>query len=380
MGKKKIAILGGGPSGLQSALTGIEEDLDVLVFEKKKVGENFCCAEGFFDSLKILPPPEKGVCFKVNELIIKAKNDYSVDCSNLNLWMLNRKEWQKSLADEAEAKGALIKENAQISPEDLKDLKKSFDWIIDATGTNSLTNKYYKLNFSLRENSAPAYQVTLKGDFSYLKNKMVAGIMPYYTGYYWIFPRSEREANVGIGFFKQELGENNKVNLKKELESILKKESLSDYEVTRTCGGIISVQMLDKLVYDNIILTGDAAGLCSPLHGGGIDSALISGDLAVKSIIKKVPFYYKENLMKHIGNRLRLESKIVNIWGQLGYEGVEELLELLLTRKSLLDIPKLFKYKNIINKHRNELVSFYKGFFEGDWTNYTVKDSLFNIT
>ena len=51
--------------------------------------------------------------------------------------------------------------------------------------------------------------------------------------------------------------------------------------------------MLDRLIYDNILLVGDAAGLTSPLHGGGIDMAVISGEEAAKSIATDVYSYEK---------------------------------------------------------------------------------------
>ena len=52
---------------------------------------------------------------------------------------------------------------------------------------------------------------------------------------------------------------------------------------------------LDNIATDRVLLTGDAAGLCDFLFGHGIDTAILSGIMAAKSI----EFYEKRNNGKY---------------------------------------------------------------------------------
>ena len=359
----KVVIIGGGPAGLQSALTAADNGFDVTILEKSKIGENFSCAEGFFDSFNILTPPQEGVCYKVKTLYLKAKNKYEIESEDLNLWMLDRERWQKYLARMCENKGVKIKENTKVTLGDLKILKEEYDWMIDASGVFSIASKFYGIKN--KQTYARAYQVRLKGDFSYLHKSLMVGVEPNFFGYYWIFPKSDHIANVGLGFFKEE-----DLNLKQELNKILKKEKIDRYTVIDKGGGLIPTKILDKLVFDNVILVGDSAGLASPLHGGGIDLSIISGDLAAKYICDNKTLSYENDLMKLVKQRLELEHKLVDIWSELGYEGLDEILEILLKRKNLKNIPKLFKYRNIISRYKKELNDFYNGFFNGAWPGF----------
>ena len=86
----QLLVIGGGPAGLYAALEAAGHGLDVTLFEKGKIGENIRCAEGFFDTMKLLKKPNSGVRFKVEQIIIKAKSTYQIDARKLNLWMIDR--------------------------------------------------------------------------------------------------------------------------------------------------------------------------------------------------------------------------------------------------------------------------------------------------
>ena len=100
--------------------------LAVTVFEKWKIGEFIYCAEGIVDVLKILPPPTAGMLFPVNQLLITVKDQFTIDCSRLNLWMLDRETWQKALAREAVASGCEIIEQHPITPDCLQEMIKEW--------------------------------------------------------------------------------------------------------------------------------------------------------------------------------------------------------------------------------------------------------------
>lgn len=305
---QKIAIIGGGPAGLSAAIDGAKSGIEVDLYDQFNVGDNIRCAEGFFDTLNKLGEPKYGVRFKVEEMEFKVKDKYAFPSDEkINLWMIDRREWQIGLAEEARALGVNIIENSPITKEKFKELVKEYDWVIDSSGAPSITSKVYGFNQFYKENSGLTVQYTLLGDFSKYNGKIFAALIEG-LGYYWIFPKSDNEANVGLIFFKE-----TSLNLWDELEKIIEKEGLSSYTKTRRLGGLCPVVRPDKLVYDNVLLTGDAAGLVSALHGGGIDNACISGKLAIQCILKDRVNQYESEIDQIVGKKLDGETSIANL-------------------------------------------------------------------
>lgn len=316
----KVLVIGGGPGGLSAAIYAARMGHKVRLMEKERIGENIRCAEGFFDPLKKLGKPSAGVKFKVEKIIVKIKNTYEIDVRGLNLWMLDRREWQKSLGAEAIEKGVVIEENFPVSPKDLEALKRDYDLIIDASGAPSVTSRAYGFSDFYKQNCGKTVQFVMEGDFSHIGNNFKVGLLPGLFGYYWIFPKDWNSANVGVGNFGKE-----PVKLWNLLGHVLEIEGLSGYRVIRELGGICPVRMVPRLFYDNILLVGDAAGLTSPLHGGGIDMALLSGMCAAKSIAYGGKFYEK-NLRKLLLPRLELESTVSGVWEKLDFEKMDVLV------------------------------------------------------
>jgi len=317
----KLLVIGGGPAGLFAASEAATYGLDVTLCEKGKIGENIRCAEGFFDTLKILGKPEFGVHFKVEKLIIKAISTYKFNTDQLNLWMIDRANWQRKLAEQAKNKGVKVLENYPVNPKDLANIKKDYDFIIDASGAPSVTSRAYGFSDFYKYNSGKTVQYTMKGDFSHLGNCMKVGLMPDFWGYYWIFPKSREIANVGVGNFYSI----NNDKLWNRLDKIIKDEGLSGYSILKKIGGICPTAMPDALVYDNILLVGDAAGLTSPLHGGGIDMAVISAKEAVKSILSNWT-NYDRNLKAMIDKKLKFERLLVKIWRERNLYEMDKLI------------------------------------------------------
>ncbi len=109
-------------------------------------------------------------------------------------------------------------------------------------------------------------------------------------GYAWIFPAGDNVANIGLGMRLDRFRELKK-NLKKMLEDFLNMPAIRE----RTANGVdlqdvaiwqLSFGSQKKLqhAYDGALLVGDAAGFINPLTGGGIENALISGQLAAETI------------------------------------------------------------------------------------------------
>lgn len=337
---EKIAVIGGGPAGLCAAIEGAKNGLRVTLYEKNKIGENISCAEGFFDTLNTLGEPKYGVKYKVEEIVLQLKSCYSFTCDEkMNIWMIDKGEWQKGLAHEARELGVDIIENCHINKNMFERIKADNIWIIDATGAPSITSTVYGFSNFYSATSAVAVQYTLEGDFRSLLGKFKIGMEKHLIGYYWIFPKTENIANVGIGWL-----ENSKENLWNELDRVLQKEGMAGNKKLKKTGGVCPIKRLDRLVYGNILLAGDAAGLVSPLHGGGIDTACISGKLAVQSIIDNKVKNYEGMIDTVLGKKLTTDKLLFELWRDLDYNNIEEVIKYMSNNRFMK-----IKYSSLFN-------------------------------
>lgn len=366
---KKVAIVGGGPAGLSAAIEGAKNGLDITLYEKYKIGENIRCAEGFFDSLNILGKPKYGVEFKVEEIILHLKSEYCFPCEDkMNIWMIDRPKWQKSLAEQGRALGINIIEDAPINKEDFKKIMDKYDWVIDSTGVPSITSLVYGFNKYYSDTSVITGQYKLEGDFKKFHNKIKAGFEEHYLGYYWIFPKSDNEANVGVGWLDSSNSINKNLNIWNELDRILQKEGIHHYTKISKKGGLCPVKKLDTLVYKNVLLTGDAAGLASPLHGGGIDTACISGEIATQCILNDKVNSYENEIDRVLGKKINGDKALFEWWRSVNNNELENVIKILCSDKnSKLEFKDLFNgtlsiLKNIKYAKNADILSLVKNF------------------
>jgi digeranylgeranylglycerophospholipid reductase len=287
----KIAVIGAGPGGLFAALAARRHNISVDVFEKRQVGAGIVCGECIFDSLKIFPRPGKGLLRPIHEIIMQGRHGYNFAIGRYRpLWMMDRKTWQRDLARQVRDAGAVVHENAAVRPGDLAQMRGSYDWIIDASGAPCVTSRLYSFQAAYFHEYLLAYQFVLGGDFSALMPRLKfaffedlpARLQP---AYYWVFPKDAQSANVGVVCSMRGSPGGHGPDLKKLLADVLCREGLQEYGIIEKGGGVATSRIMPRLVYDNIILAGDAAGLTSPLHGGGIDLACLSGVLAVEALM-----------------------------------------------------------------------------------------------
>jgi len=330
----KIAVIGAGPGGLYAALEAAKRNITVDLFEKASVGEGICCGECIFDSLGVMPEPGEGLLHPVCELVLKGRKAYTINISrHRKLWMVDRQTWQLGLAKTALARGVRIHEKIPVVPARLLDMRREYDWIIDGSGAPSVASRAYHFSRNYCQDYLAAYQVVLKGDFSALLPRIKVGFFTdvppqLQPAYYWIFPKNARQANVGVVCSVSRPTDRRKLNLKERLAEVLIEEKLTAAEVLHMGGGTASARLLPKLVFDNILLVGDAAGLTSALHGGGIDLACLSGVLAIASIIdgSRGADIYAKRLKDILRNKLVLEKVTIEKMKTLDFDAFDELL------------------------------------------------------
>ena len=215
--------------------------------------------------------------------------------------------------------GVSVKEDNPIDKNRLQEMRDTHNYIIDASGAPSVTSRTYGFVSTYLKNATILAQYLVEGDFSFLGQKTCKIVYePHCVGYYWIFPKGQKIANVGVGRFY--LNKNNRaLNLNKELNDVLIKEGLDGYRIIKKVQSFTPSTRLASLVWGNILMVGDAAALCSPLHGGGIDMACISGRLDAELMASNQISQYPIRLSDIIGKKLAMEKRVRSLWCFFGY-------------------------------------------------------------
>ncbi|MFA6075936.1 MAG: NAD(P)/FAD-dependent oxidoreductase [Negativicutes bacterium] len=337
----KIAIIGAGPAGVYAAITAATHGAEVTVFEKRCVGEGIVCGECIFDFFGTLQQPRYGYRYTVENIIVHAHNTYTKAVAKYNrLWMMDRSAWQRGLAAEAVGLGVKIHENKEILPAQLRQLSQEFDFIIDCSGAPSVTGQAYGFHSEYLNKFNVACQYELRGDFSKFKKSILIGFLPdipaeNMPGYYWIFPKDDQSANVGIGYRTDTKGKT--VNLWQKLDEVIRLENLQTMTITGRGGGFLPISRPNKLVHDNILLVGDAAGITSEFSGEGIDLACISGTLAARAILDGDVSGYQNRLNLLLKEKFALDKTITKYMQNSNLVEIDGLVDAVFNKKIILN-------------------------------------------
>lgn len=149
-----------------------------------------------------------------------------------------------------------------------------------------------------------------------------------FPGYCWLFPTGGGTANVGVGIASQTIPEG-KHALKSLLQQLVEEDKALSRRlrraklVTKVAGWpLTTYDHRLPIVWDRVMLTGDAAGLINPLNGEGIQYALLSGRWAAYYAIQGL---YHDQLSKQylfpyartVEHELRYDMAISNMIVQL---------------------------------------------------------------
>ena len=351
----KLAVIGAGPGGLYAALAAARQGHRVDLLERGRVGEGIICGECIFDSLGLLTPPDAGLLHPVEDIVLQARGTYRLSAGRYRkLWMMDRETWQQDLARQAVAMGVTLSERRKVTPGYLKDMQNAYDWIIDASGAPSVTSRLYGFSRDYLPGALIACQAVLSGNFSGLAPAIKAAFLPdlpkeTMPGYYWVFPKDHTRANVGVACTAGDDGRMT-VDLKGLLTEVLDREGLRGSPVAKKGGGLIPVRILPRLTYDNILLVGDAAGLASPLHGGGIDMACLSGTLAVNALVKgkEGPVLYRQQLLGCLREKLAMEDLMIQKMRTLSFGHLDDLLQAAAQRKASLRTRAALRHPDLL--------------------------------
>jgi flavin-dependent dehydrogenase len=293
----KVDIVGGGLSGLSTAITIREHDtrINVIVHEKnKEIGynrEGRRCGEGYclYPEITRWQPAEPSIysVIKKQDFTIGKKTYHQPTPTVVSsVVILNKQEFIAQLGRQAATLGVEIHTDDPIKS--LHGL--NGDYIVDASGCPSVIRR--ELGIPIKHYGI-CYQETLQD-----ANVFSPDTMRFYflesPGYYWIFPRDPRkkEVNLGVGIPSTQSS---------HLKEILK-QFKEEHDITGTInyvtGGLIPSGMQRPLMHRNILFVGDAGVGAFPITGEGNPGALFSGEIAGRCIATRTATRYPHTIWR----------------------------------------------------------------------------------
>ncbi len=319
-----ILIIGAGPAGSMAAKHAAMNGAKVLLVDKKsEIGAPKRCAEGVSkDGLKELgiTPNPLWITSEIKNVRLVSPNrtDVLLDEEKVKLsemgYVLERKVFDKHLAMDAARAGAQImvktlatgmrkeKDGVTVS---LEHMGTTFEVqakiVIGADGPESRVGRWADLKTGAKpgnmESCAQFEMVGVDMEISGCIELIFGSVAP--GGYAWIFPKGNDVANVGLGVLSTKTDKTAYQHLLEFVDKYPATQKAQPVELN--IGGDPVGGLYKDIVTDNVLITGDAAGMVNPLDGGGIISGMtggrIAGEIAAKAISDRD--YSKKNLKEY---------------------------------------------------------------------------------
>ena len=281
-----VAIVGGGPSGLQAAISLSQQNIKPYVFEEhSNIGLPIQCGEGLsisaFNDFSISVEQSElwSKIHKRCKLVFPGKSSVYGD---IQAYMIHRDKFDQYLANKAKNLGASIipcTKITSITPNSdgfilhsKGEENQSFqsELVILAEGANA--NLAKTIGFQPPNPLIYAFEYKIEGDWGdELEFYFDAERYPY--GYVWKFPRGD-ETNIGIVTVSSER--------KRKLDAFMKQQAITGKILKKVGGPIPMKGPIPDLYQKNILIVGDAAGMVNPIFYGGIRIGMTSGEVAGK--------------------------------------------------------------------------------------------------
>lgn len=284
---KNITVIGAGLAGLYAAKTAAIHGAKVTVIERKSgVGTVLKCGEMFTTIYGM--PPAKCITREINEWIfdfglvggLKYKPQISIALPEGFAVMTDRATHEKIIYEECLKLGVEFIFGRTAMADDLKGSAN-----ILATGSSLWNRRAIANCFTVECEDFGDKNI----DYAYFK------MTPGMKGYYWAFPKTDTEMNIGFGCDDTSADRFFRADYNKTITTIC---DTSDRFVvrgtvikpikTKTSGGgkiPINIDYRNRANYvanygKDTLYVGDRAGLVNPMLMGGEHLAMLSGQLA----------------------------------------------------------------------------------------------------
>ena len=303
-----VIVVGGGPAGSMAARFAAEQGASVIILEKDRdIGYPVRCGEAVSKAgiEEFIEPDEKFISTTIDKFGMVAPDGTEVVLPLEQIgYILERRIFDYELAKQAASYGAEIITRAYVNGllfEEEKVVGVKFEYqgeqcelkakvVIAADGVESRVGRWAgiktHIDYKEMESCVQITAANIDVNPNTLYFHFGKDVAP--EGYFWIFPKSNNSANIGLGV-SGEIGK--KRSAQTFLNDFMEKNYPNAPILTKIAGGVPSSITLEKISAPGIILVGDAARQVNPLSGGGIASGMIGGKIGGtivgEAIIKK---------------------------------------------------------------------------------------------
>jgi digeranylgeranylglycerophospholipid reductase len=311
--KYDVIVVGAGPAGSMAARYAAQQGVSVLMLEKDRdVGYPVRCGEAISKTgiEEFIEVDSKFIATTINNFSFVSPDGTEIKIPLEEAgYILERRIFDYELAKTAANEGAEILTRAYVNGllfdgNKVSGVKYEYKGeqheveakvVVAADGVESRVGRWAGLKTVVDfRDMESAIQITA-GNIPVEQDTCYFYFGEDYApqGYFWIFPKGNRSANIGLGV-------SGKVGKKKSAMQFLNNFMETNYPdapvMTQVAGGVPCVITLDKISAPGIILVGDAARQVNPLSGGGIASGMIGGKIGGNIVGKAV----KENNLDKI--------------------------------------------------------------------------------
>lgn len=337
-----ISIIGAGPTGCFSALSGIEKEDDIEIFESQKslnerkvqcaglVSKSGMQRLGISLSKDVILNTIQGAKF-----FSPSGREIRIDGKETKAYVLDRRKFDNFLLEKA------IDSGVEFRNEKVKDLEKiKSRRVILATGTNY--NLQRKLNLDMPNEFLLGAQYEMKIECEKKFVELHFNVPGFFS---WVIPLGENHARVGLCSWKNPV-----FYLERFVKELKKEGRISQKEkiLEKNFGLIPLYKPKIKTQYSKIVTVGDAASHVKATSGGGI----VMGCLAAKFSCEE---NYGKKWKKEIGRELHLHLIIRKFLNKLSEKNLERAFSLMEESKEVIEEKgdMDFASKIIFNLGRN---------------------------
>lgn len=324
----KVGVIGGSLGGLEFAkrLAELDGSHEIEVFEEDdEIGLPVKCAEGWLTVHGTGSPHPDAVENEVESVRLRFRDvpeehrDVALEVKG-DAYVIDRARNERMLAEEARELGVSVHTGERRS---VAGLAEEHDLVVDASGCPP---QHWRESEEPEGDWSGGVQLRVEGDFSRFSDEMLLEFVPEVVGYYWIFPKSGTEANVGLGWSRETRPE----DPWGDLESFLGRY-LEEYEVVSRTAGRIGTE-IDEPLYDperGLAKVGDAAGLADPANGEGMSAAVVSARLLAEAVHEEDLDGYGDRVMEALGSQLEHSRLLRRVWEEVEFDRFAALFNLL---------------------------------------------------
>ena len=290
-----VAVVGTGPSGCATALALAASGASVMMLEKAALPRYKTCGGGLLRRASQLLPVSidaavERKCFDVALNFTHPELQFVTRRRESMIQMTMRADLDHLLQSEAQNAGALLMDCCAVGAveqhPDFVSLHTSRGEVrarfaIAADGANSAVAT--AAGWIETRKLIPALEVEVhvnEADFARLSPLARFDVGVIDAGYAWMFPK---RSHLSVGVLSMRRG---KVHLQNALDDYFKLLGIREPLKIEKHGYVIPVTPRQGLLAKGrILLTGDAAGLADPVTAEGITHAILSGQLAARTLV-----------------------------------------------------------------------------------------------